>query len=251
MLWSSVALAVMSAADASTVAIPSGLTWLLNLAVFGVLPATFVILPIYGARINLRLQGSAIAFCAAMLLILLFTSASTAAGSVPQTALAPAGLVAGNLTPAAYSGVSRLYTGYTNQPAGAFTYSFLQAGGTAFDVHWSSVRGAEATFTTADTLPIWTNPGTCAAPATQCGHLAVAIPVTAPPGRPELWTLNGGAETAIDDTTWHGQHGDLDLHGHQYYVILTTRADVPVDAAITLRCPLPWDGTGAAALPTP
>ena len=253
-LWPSVALSVMGAADSSTLAIPGGLTWLLNLAVFAVLPGMFIILPIYGARINLRLQGGAIAFCAAMLLILLFTSASAAAGNAPQSTLTSAGLIAGNLTPAAYSGVSRLYAGYANQPTGAFTYSFLQAGGTAFDVHWSSVRGAEATFTTAADLPSWTNPTTCTAPATQCGHLAVAIPVTAPPGRPELWTLNGGAETAIDDTTWHGQHGELSLYGSQYRTLLTDAANIPAGAAgatVTLKWPHSWDGRGAAHLPAP
>ena len=151
--------------------------------------------------------------------------------------------------PAARSGMARMYAGYANVPHGGFVFSFLQSGGTGFDVHWSSVRGYEATFTTASVLPSWTSPTTCTAPATQCGHLAIAVPVAAPPGRPETWVLSGGAGEVIDDTTWHGQHGELTLHGRQYYVILTDAGNISAGATVSLEWPLPWDGTGAPPLP--
>ena len=59
-----------------------------------------------------------------------------------------------------------------------------------FYVHWSSVRSTEATFTTPATLPAWTNPTTCLGGAAQCGHIAIAIPVSEPSGRPEAWVLD-------------------------------------------------------------
>ena len=151
------------------------------------------------------------------------------------------------LTPAAQSGTARLYGGYANTPGGGRVFSFLQGGGLAFDVHWSSVRPFEAALTMPHTLPSWTNPVVC---ADQCGHLAIAIPVAAPPGRPEAWVLNGGAEEVIDGAAWHQQHGELTLHGGQFYVILTDAGDVPAGATVTLKW-LAWDGRGAAALPGP
>ena len=218
---------------------------------FAVLPGMFVILPIYGARINLRLQGGAIAFCAAMLLILLFTSASAAAGSLQQSVLTPAGQVSPPLTVATQSGTARLYVGLVATPR-AETFSFLQAGGSSFDVAWSTVRGTEAVVAMADTQPEWTNPvETCPGGVAQCGHLAIAVPVSAPPGRPEAWVLNGETERPIDGTGWHGQHGELNLHGHQYFILLTDVATVPAGAEITLKWPHGWDGRGAAALPAP
>ena len=250
-LWPSVALAVVSAADSSTLEVPGGLSWLLNLAVFGLLPGMLIISPITGAReIGRGVQTAVVGFFAVALLILLAASAWAAADGFGASDLTDADPSATVLTPAAQSGTARMYAGYANQPAGAFVYSFLQSGGVSLDVHWSSVRGTEATFTTPDTLPSWTNPGPCTGGAIECGHLAIAVPVVAPPGRPEEWIL-GGAEEVIDDTTWHGQHGGLSLHGHQYYVILTDAGDVPAGAEITLRWPLPWDGTGAAALAAP
>ena len=250
LLWPSTAIAVLGAVADSTVTLPGGLDWLLSLGLFAVVPGSLIFLPLTGARMSPRVQAAAVGLFSVVLVVLLLTSSWAAAGSTPQTALTPASLISTNLTPAAYSGVSRLYAGYADVPR-AQTFSFLQSGGVGFDVAWSTVRGAEATFTTADTLPNWTNPTTCPAGVSQCGRFVVAIPVTAAPGRPEAWVLNGGAEEVIDSSTWHGQHGELTLNGHQYYVILTDSGAVPAGAMVTLKWPYGWDGRGAAALPAP
>ena len=105
------------------------------------------------------------------------------------------------------------------------------------------------TFTAASTLPTWTNPTTCPGGAVQCGHIAVAVPISAPLRRPEAWILDGGSEEVIDGTGRH-QHGELTFHSHQYRVILTDRGDIPAGATVTLQW-LPWDGTGAAPIPAP
>ena len=151
--------------------------------------------------------------------------------------------------PVAQSGMVQLFTAYTDSP-NARTFSFLQESGLRFDVVWSSVRGSEVHLTMPSSpLPGWTNPTACIAPAIECGHLAIAVPVNGPPGRPEIWVLNSGAETPIDGSEWHRQHGELTLHGRQFYVILTDAGNVPSGASVTFRWPLPWDGTGAPDLP--
>ena len=156
-----------------------------------------------------------------------------------------------DLTPAAQSGVARLFIGYTDTPR-ARVYNFLQGGGLAFDVSWSSVRGGESHISMPNSpLPSWTNPTTCTAPATECGHLAVAIPVSAPPGRPEIWVLDAGAEMPIDGSSWGRQNGELTLDGRQYFVISTDAGDVSAGATVSLKWPLPWDGRGAPDLPAP
>ena len=241
-LWPSVALSVMGAADASTVAIPAGLSWLLTLATFAVLPGAFVILPIYGARINLRLQGGAIAFFAAVLLILLFTSASAAAGTVQESKLTPAEL----LLHVAQSGQSTIYAGFANVPAGAETYSFLQDG-VAADVGWSSVRGYEARFTTL-TIGTWTNPTVTGCAVLQCGHLSLAVPSEGAPGVPDFITVGAGPEVAIDATAWHSHPSPLTLYGAEYDVVATNSALIPVGVPVVLRW-RPWDGLGAPSLP--
>ena len=155
------------------------------------------------------------------------------------------------LTPAAQSGMTQLFIGFTDSPR-AQVFNFLQRGGLRFDVVWSSVRGSEAHVTMPNSpLPSWTNPTTCGPPDGECGHLAVAVPVNGPPGRPEIWVLNNGAETPIDDSEWHRQSGELTMHGRQFYVVLTTTGDVPAGSRITLKWPLPWDGTGAPPLSAP
>ena len=143
-----------------------------------------------------------------------------------------------------------MYAGYAAQPAGSVNFSYLQGGGTSFDVTWSNIRDFETTFTTAATLPSWTNPTTCVAPASQCGNLGLAIPVSGAPGVPEAWILNGGAEMAIDGSTWHSQHGELTLHGEQFFVILTDAGNIPADAEITFKGKA-WDGAGAPHPPLP
>ena len=153
--------------------------------------------------------------------------------------------------PVAQSGMVQLFAGLTDTPR-AQSFNFLQAGGLRFDVVWSSVRGSEVHLAMPSSpLPGWTNPTACTAPATECGHLAIAVPVSGPPGRPEAWILNAGAEMPIDGSSWGRQHGELTLHGRQYYVVLTDAGNVPSGASITLRWPLPWDGRGPADLPAP
>ena len=155
------------------------------------------------------------------------------------------------LTPSAQSGMERAFAGFTNTPGGAFSYSFLQSGGLAFDVHWSSVRPGMAALTLPDQLPSWTNPTTCTAGVSQCGHVALAFPADGgPPGRPDSYALGAGNEEPVDASGWHGQHGELRLNGRQYFVILTNAADIAAGSTLTLGW-LPWDGRGAAALPGP
>ena len=161
-----------------------------------------------------------------------------------------ASIPSGGLTPSAQSGTARLFAGFTNVPHGAFVYTFLQADGLEFAAPWSSVRGGESHITMPSPLTNWTNPGPCGTGVQECGHLAVAVPVSTPPGRPEAWILNAGVEMPIDGANWARQHGELTLNGRQYFVILTDAADIPAGATVTLRW-LPWDGTGAAALPAP
>ena len=181
----------------------------------------------------LELKGSA----SSPLFIAMVEAPVPADASIPST-----GLVL-----AARSGMARMYAGYANVPAGAFVFSFLQEGGVSFDAHWSSVRGYEATFTTADTLPSWTNPTTCTAPATECGHLVVAIPSQGPPQIPDFYSINGAAEAAVAGH-WTLQPGSLNLQSTDYHVIETTAADVPAGAEVTLRW-LAWDGRGHPLLP--
>ena len=244
-----VSLAIVGVADSATADLPAGLSWLIDLLLFGVLPATLLVLPLVNVpRTGRGVLIAAGGFFAVLLLLLAFVSATAAADRIIATSLMPAGQVSPPLTLATQSGVARLYAGYAATPR-AQTFTFLQSGGTSFDVAWSTVRGAEAVVDTAATQPEWTNPvETCPGGAVECGRFAVAVPVAAPPGRPEAWILNGGAEEVIDDTTWHGQHGELTLSGHQYGIILTDAANISAWATVTLRWPLPWDGTGALAV---
>ena len=162
--------------------------------------------------------------------------------SIPSGDLAPS-------NPVAQSGMERAFAGFTNTPGGAFSYSFLQSGGLAFDVHWSSVRSGMAALTLPDQLPSWTSPTTCAAGVGQCGHVALAFPADGgPPGRPDSYALGAGNEEPVDASGWHGQHGELRLNGRQYFVILTNAADIAAGSTLTLGW-LPWDGRGAAPLP--
>ena len=157
----------------------------------------------------------------------------------------------GDLTPSAQSGMVRAFAGFTNLPAGAFSYSFLQSGGLAFDVHWSSVRSGMAALTLPDQLPSWTSPTTCGAGVSQCGHVAIALPADGgPPGRPDSYALGAGNEEPVDASNWHRQHGELRLNGRQYFVILTNAADIAAGSTLTLGW-LPWDGLGAPDLPAP
>ena len=150
--------------------------------------------------------------------------------------------------PVAQSGMTQLFIGLTDTPR-AQVFNFLQQGGLRFDVVWSTVRGSEAHVTMPNSpLPSWTNPTTCSPPDGECGHLAVAVPVNGPPGRPEIWVLNNGAEMPIYGSEWHRQSGELTMHGRQFYVVLTTTGDVLAGSRITLKWPLPWDGTGAPPL---
>ena len=190
----------------------------------------------------LELKGSA----DSPLYIQLVASQEDAADpSIPSGDLAPS-------NPVALSGMERLYAGFTNTPSGAHTFTFLQQDGLRFDAPWSTVRGADVHVTMPSPLTSWTNPGPCASGVSQCGHFAVAVPADGgPPGRPEAWILNAGVEMLIDGTGWARQHGELTLNGEQYYVILSRAGDVPAGSTITLRWPLPWDGTGAPDLPGP
>ena len=247
LMWPSIALAVVAAADTTTVAIPDGLDWLISLAIFGILPGLLILTPITGARINYKVQGAAVAFFAAVILILVFVSATAAAGSVQQSNLTPANVGQTNLH-VAQSGQSTVYAGYAGTPAGARTYSFLQDGITA-EVHWSSVRGYEARFTTA-VIGTWTNPTAtgCTAVSGQCGHLSLAVPSEGAPGVPDFITVGAGPEVAIDATAWHSHLSPLTLYGAEYDVVATNSALIPVGVPVVLRW-RPWDGLGAPSLP--
>ena len=151
------------------------------------------------------------------------------------------------LTPAAQSGTTRLYSGYSATPR-TLAYEFIGSGGVNFDADWSSVRGNTATFTTASTLDSWTNPTTCAGGAAQCGHLVLAIPSQGAPQAPDYYSIDGAAEAAVADD-WVLEHGSLDLRRVDFHVIRTVAADIPTGVAIQLRW-LPWDGRGHL-LPAP
>ena len=162
--------------------------------------------------------------------------------AVPSGDLAPS-------NPVAQAGMVRAYAGFTNLPAGGRLNTFLQAGGLRFDVNWSSVRPGMVALTLPNSLPSWTNPTTCAAGVSQCGHVAIALPADGgPPGRPDSYALGAGNEEPVDASGWHGQHGELRLNGRQYFVILTNAADIAAGSTLTLGW-LPWDGRGAAPLP--
>ena len=156
-------------------------------------------------------------------------------------------VLSSGLTPAAQSGVARLYAGYSGTPR-TLAYEFLGSGGINFDVDWSSVRGNSVTFTTVSALDSWTNPGACAAPATQCGHLTLAVPSGGPPQAPDFYSIDGAAEEAVADD-WVLEHGSLDLRGVDFHVIRTVAADIPTGTQVALRW-LPWDGRGHL-LPAP
>ena len=182
-----------------------------------------------------------------LIVIVLVTLSARMVGAIVDPAnLTQADLRETDLT-LAVSGEDKAYVGYANQPHGGFVYSFLQSGGAEFDIAWSSVREYTATATTAATLPAWTNPGSCAAPAIQCGQLAVALPASGAPQRPDFWTLDGGSEADVADG-WRRQPGGLVLHGREYHVILSTRDDIPAGVTLDFRW-LPWDGRGTPDLP--
>ncbi len=155
-----------------------------------------------------------------------------------------------DLVPAGQSGASIVYAGFYAVPAGARIFNFLQDGVEA-NVRWSSVRGYEATFTTA-VIQTWTNPSVnpCTAASGQCGHLSIAVPVSGAPGRPDYISVDGGLEEPIDANAWHSQPGSLDLYGDEYHVIGSNSPLIHVGVPVTVRW-LPWDGLGAAVLPTP
>ena len=170
---------------------------------------------------------------------------------VPAPESADASIPGTVLTPSAQSGTARLFAGFTNTPGGGFTYTFLQQDGLEFAVPWSTVRDGEAHITMpGPPLTNWTNPTACTTGVAECGHLAVAVPVNGPPGRPESLVLNGGAEEVIDASSWHRQHGELRLNGRQFFVILTDAGNIPAGSTISLSW-LPWDGRGAPDLPAP
>ena len=248
-LWPSIALAVVSAADSSTLTMPEGLSWLVNLALFGLLPGMLIISPITGARaVGRNVYGAVVGFFGVAILVLLFVGASAAADRVAATDLTNADLIETDLT-LAESGVSRIYAGYWNTPSGGHTSTFLQSGGVHADVHWNSTSDYQVTFSTAADLPAWTNPSLepCTSDNGQCGGLAIAIPSEGAPGRPTTWTLNGGQEMDVADG-WRMQQGSLELYGQRYHVIQSVDDNYPTGAEITLMW-LPWDGVGAPALP--
>ena len=188
-------------------------------------------------------------FSGALVLIQMLQSSTWQIAIVPAPESADPSIPSGDLAPSAQSGMVRAFAGFTNTPGGAFSYSFLQSGGLAFDVHWSTVRGFQAALTMPDQLPSWTSPTTCAAGVSQCGHVALAFPADGgPPGRPDSYALGAGNEEPVDASGWHGQHGELRLNGRQYFVILTNAADIAAGSTLTLGW-LPWDGRGAAPLP--
>ena len=154
------------------------------------------------------------------------------------------------LVPAARSGTSTVFAGYSGVPAGARIYNFLQDG-VEGNVRWSSVRDYSITVTT-PVIGTWTNPSAtgCTAASGQCGHLSVGYPASGPPGRPDFISIDGGAEEAVDAAAWHSQPGSLDLFQNEYHVVATNSELVPVGVEISLRW-LPWDGLGAAPLPAP
>ena len=164
-----------------------------------------------------------------------------------QSDAADASVPSTGMVPAARSGRVAMFAGFANQPAGAFVYSFLQEGGVRFHADWSTVRGNSVTVDTATTLPSWTNPGACVSPATECGHLALAVPSEGPPQIPDFFSINGAAEEAVAGN-WTLQPGSLNLQSVDYHVIETTAADIPAGAQVTLRW-LAWDGRGHPLLP--
>ena len=110
----------------------------------------------------------------------------------------------------------------------------MQSGGIDFHAHWSNVRGYEATFTTAATLPGWTTPGQCTGGASECGHLVVAVPAAGAPQTPDFDSIDGATEAAVAGD-WTLQPGNLNLQGVEYHIISTVAEDVPAGAVVTLR----------------
>ena len=85
-MWVPVSLAIVGVADSATADLPDGLSWLIDLLLFGVLPATLVVLPL----VNVRRAGKGVliaagGFFAVAVLILLFTGATSAAGGFTAT----------------------------------------------------------------------------------------------------------------------------------------------------------------------
>ena len=247
-MWLPVAMAIVGVTDSTTADLPDGLTWMIDILVFGALPASLIVLPLMNARsVSWGMLIAVVGFLASVLLVLIFISGTAAAGTLQQSSLTPANVGQTNLH-VAQSGQATVYAGYAGTPAGARTYSFLQDGITA-EVHWSSVRGYEARFTTA-VIGTWTNPTAtgCTAVSGQCGHLSLAVPSEGAPGVPDFITVGAGPEVAIDATAWHSHPSPLTLYGAEYDVVATNSALTPVGVPVVLRW-RPWDGLGAPSLP--
>ena len=90
LLWPSTAIAVLGAVADSPVALPGAADWLLSLGLFGLIPGSLVFLPLTGARMSPRVQAAAVGLISVVLVILLFVSASAAAGNIAQSDLTPA-----------------------------------------------------------------------------------------------------------------------------------------------------------------